>query len=307
MKTMLKYALAPAVVLALGSVTPASAQEAVRGLLTYDPGCGASQQCVPSVTVSGTVEQDRDKRVLELTVKLKLALVLVHSVIEADGAAKSDIIAQQDNVGNSVDHAFGTGEGNNPGQEPPLSSYPLLLNTLIGNSFNGNSGIIQGNQDVGNMANQANVVAVAVSDAGTVYSDASSALTQKNSGNTVVSSTWINDQIFPTVVPTKTAWIQDSINGNSGVMNINQNAGNMNNQFNGVSMAIATEAVVALSEADLGQFNVGNSVTETNTVKFDLIDNSVNGNSGVTTVNQTTGNMNNQATVVSFAGIASIQ
>jgi hypothetical protein len=40
-------------------------------------------------------------------------------------------------------------------------------------------------------------------------------------------------------------------------------------------------------------------------VKFDLISNSVNGNSGIVGVNQSVGNMNNQASAVSVAALTS--
>jgi hypothetical protein len=59
--------------------------------------------------------------------------------------------------------------------------------------------------------------------------------------------------------------------------------------------------LVALAEADLGQETANNDVIEINSVKLDLILNSVNGNHGITNVNQSAGNMNNQANVVSIS------
>jgi len=93
--------------------------------------------------------------------------------------------------------------------------------------------------------------------------------------------------------------------GNAGVLTINQAAGNMNNQANALSIALSLDAGVALSEADLGQFNTGNTVHETNVgtnlegaePKTARITASVNGNSGVVGVNQSSGNMANQAIV----------
>ena len=85
---------------------------------------------------------------------------------------------------------------------------------------------------------------------------------------------------------------------------VNQNVGNMNNQLNALSLAAGLEADFALADAFLGQFNTQNIVSEFQTIRTATITNSVNHNIGVTNVNQVTGNMNNQAAVVSFAGSA---
>ena len=62
------------------------------------------------------------------------------------------------------------------------------------------------------------------------------------------------------------AVIENSINDNTGIVNVNQAPGSMNNQANLVSVAVSLvspgEGGVALSEADLGQVNVGNQVYE---------------------------------------------
>jgi uncharacterized membrane protein YdcZ (DUF606 family) len=86
---------------------------------------------------------------------------------------------------------------------------------------------------------------------------------------------------------------------------VNQNAGNMNNQLNALAMAVGLGSKWALSEAALGQSNIGNTIVALNTVKSDTITGSVNDNTGVIGVNQTVGNMNNQASVVSMAVLSS--
>jgi hypothetical protein len=95
--------------------------------------------------------------------------------------------------------------------------------------------------------------------------------------------------------------ITDSINGNEGVTEVNQAAGNMNNQLNAAAIAVCLDGAVALSEADLGQASWGNIVLEYNTDKTALISGSVNSNTGVTFVNQTSGNMANQANNLSLS------
>jgi hypothetical protein len=263
-----------------------------------------------SVSVTATIDKEKDKRVLELVAKLKLAVIFVANVIRPEGAAESEVVVEQENQGNTVNHDFGTAANDDPVN--PLAPYPFKLDAEIADSFNGNSGVVQGNQDVGNMVNQANVASVAVTDSATVFSDAQATASQHNDGNTTTTVTFIDpDQVVNpppahSLEVTKTARIMDSVNNNSGVVHVNQNAGDMNNQLNGTSMAIGLEGIVALSETDLGQFNTGNDVTDTNTVKLDIITGSVSGNSGIVNVNQSSGAMNNQATMISFAGIANI-
>jgi len=62
---------------------------------------------------------------------------------------------------------------------------------------------------------------------------------------------------------------------------------------------------VALAESVLGQVNTGNTVLEVETLKVDRIAESINNNTGIGGVNQSSGNMNNQASAVSFSAITS--
>ncbi|MFZ1060768.1 MAG: hypothetical protein WAP47_16415, partial [Candidatus Rokuibacteriota bacterium] len=101
--------------------------------------------------------------------------------------------------------------------------------------------------------------------------------------------------------PDREATIKDSLNHNSGIAQVNQNTGNMNNQTNAVALAVGLGADVALSEAALGQVNAWNTVYDVATVKYDFIKGSVNSNTGIVSVNQSSGNMNNQGTAISVA------
>jgi hypothetical protein len=94
-----------------------------------------------------------------------------------------------------------------------------------------------------------------------------------------------------------------SVNDNTGVTFLNQNAGVASNQYNSLTLAFGVEGSnVALAEADLGQWNTGNLTISVNTIRVATIDNSVNNNIGVTAVNQNVGNFNNQATKISISG-----
>jgi hypothetical protein len=113
--------------------------------------------------------------------------------------------------------------------------------------------------------------------------------------------------------------ITGSGNANSGVLSINQAAGNMNNQGNAVSIAVdarvgGTPPAVpvdptqqessgfAEAQAAVDQLNTANFVNTVNLLfRSGAIDDSLNNNSGVVHVNQAPGNMNNQANALSLA------
>jgi hypothetical protein len=113
------------------------------------------------------------------------------------------------------------------------------------------------------------------------------------------------------------AAIANSFSGNTGVLGFNQSPGNMNNQVNLVSLAVAlTDSGVALSEADLGQFNLFNVVEESDSIgdpggvginKSASILASLNNNTGIVGLNQSAGNMANQANVVSMSFVSAAQ
>jgi len=292
MKKLLTYALAPALVLALGATTPAFAQELLVEEPNGDNGDNGGNGRDYKDPVSAYVYAYKNRYVLEKVLKAKLVLVLSYGIIPTDGAAESDVIVKQKNTNQTVDH-----DDLGPQGDP----NPLNLDATASNSYNTNSGIIQANQDVGNMVNQGNVASVALTGSNTALTDANAAASQKNRGNISTTRVPFNLEVW-----NKEALIEDSLNTNSGVIHFNQNAGDMNNQLNVTSVAVGDGSIVAMADSQLGQFNTGNQVFDTNTQKRDRILGSVNGNSGIVNVNQSSGKFNNQATVVSFAGSANI-
>jgi hypothetical protein len=186
----------------------------------------------------------------------------------------------------------------------------------IVNSGIGNSGVLSINQAAGNMNNQGNAVSIAVDfdrtdppppgtpvlDEG--FTNSQAHVDQRN-----------NDNLVDTInIVFRDALIRDSVNSNSGVAHVNQAPGNMANQSNAFSLAVslAQGGGIALAEADLGQVNRFNRVKESDKAgirdaqfvginkRADIIG-SITGNTGVVGVNQSAGNMANQANIVSFA------
>lgn len=193
-------------------------------------------------------------------------------------------------------------------------------------SGNNNSGILALNVASGNFMNQANSISAAV-DARTVggggpdgqqvedgigFAESMAAAEQRN-----------NDSLVRTVdLLFRDGEIVDSLNGNDGVIFVNVGPGNMGNQANALSLAVSfADEGVALSEADLGQWNQRNVVRESDSLggngvdgcagggvdcgfginKSALVQNSINGNAGIVGVNVSSGNFANQANITSFS------
>lgn len=259
------------------------------------------------VFVVATITKDQTVLVTDSLTKNKTASITVtFDAPELAGAAEANAVANIDNHGNVVtaaDLAHAINPGIFGGVAPSTTEMQVFRFATISGSISTNNGIVGVNQDVGNMSNQANIVAFAMTDVGDAFVNSQADLSQNNSGNSV----WHVEPPFEGVAPPTnlSAVIDTSINGNIGVVGVNQNAGNMNNQTNELALAVGTSAVYALAEADLGQNNSGNIVQELNTGKVGSISGSINGNTGIVQVNQSTGNMNNQASAFSISVLTS--
>lgn len=264
----------------------------------------AVRPALADLTLFVDVFKDKDKVVFEDLQKLKFATVNVVGDFVPEGAAEAEALANVLNEGNRVDDNVGGTSTN----------FGIERDALLDGSINNNTGIVGVNQDVGNMVNQANIVAVAATDTATAFADSQAAVDQANRGNSSRQEEQLNPPLSqvsgppfdPALFdPDRTASIIGSVNSNAGIIGVNQNAGNMNNQTNAVALAVGIGSQVALAESELGQVNTGNTVVEVATVKLDRITDSVNLNTGIIGVNQSSGNMNNQASAISFSAITS--
>jgi hypothetical protein len=173
-------------------------------------------------------------------------------------------------------------------------TFEVVNDDLIFESFNGFSGIAQVNQAAGSMNNQGNVVAVAVTNDAFSWALAHSqaAVEKVNYFNTHIS---YDDFLEDT--------IGFSFNGFSGIAQVNQAAGFMNNQDNAASVAanLGGNGLVAVSDAFLTMTNTDNNYFADFGNRTASIQNSFNGAAGIAQVNQGPGSMNNQANVVSIS------
>jgi hypothetical protein len=261
--------------------------------LLAGPAFAQETQADPSLVVTDATI----KRILTRESILVTTLVTARATINSapEKFAESMVTANQSNAGN-------TACGNCAEKDD-----------LITGSGTNNSGIISMNQASGNNSNQGTIVSVAIDaddDEGPPDEDApghvgfahaSAAATQSQSRNNIDTVNLIY----------RDAVITNSLNSNTGLVYANQSSGNMNNQLNTLSLAFSlASSGVALSEAALGQFNtngrVGESTSTNSTVginKLSRIANSLNDNVGIFGVNQSSGNMANQANIVSVAAI----
>ncbi len=252
---------------------------------------------VAEVIIFVDIFKDKDIIILEDIDKIKRVTINVDAVINPETAAESSAIKNQVNKHNTVDLDFVTG-----------TLVEDARDALMDHSVRDDVGVTQFNQDVGNMVNQANVVSIALTTPDpttedTTFVESQASQEQINKHNTVIE---LGKLALNPEDPDYEAIIDHSVRDNLGITQVNQNSGNMNNQDNNLSVALGLDngAVVALSEADLGQVNKHNSVNSKNTIKRNTLLWSVRNNTGITSVNQSTGNMNNQDTSISFAAFS---
>ncbi len=275
------------------------------------------------VEVFASIQKTKDITITENITITKTVDITVNALeLQYSSAAEADAIVNQENSGNRVDSSLQQlGDVN----LSDVNNFGIDVDASITDSIHDNTGIVDVNQDVGNMANQGNQVALAIAvpeagaEASPVVVNSQSEAEQINRNNAV----WHGEDPgslsadAPFVIGNpdgnnENATIDGSINDNVGIVNVNQNAGNMNNQANSEALAVATDlAGVALSEATLGQVNTNPENTENGfpaVFEFGVTKNasmtgSLNGNTGVGGVNQASGNMANQANIFSLAFI----
>lgn len=100
----------------------------------------------------------------------------------------------------------------------------------------------------------------------------------------------------------QSARIEGSGNDNAGLVGINQDAGNVNNQTNVVAVALGADGN-AINQVDVAGSIVttGNTSVVTSGARVATMDGSFNDTLGVAQINQNAGNLNQQANIVAVA------
>lgn len=261
----------------------------------------ATAPAFATVTVTALIDKTKTISVTENISVTKNVDINATVSLRATKAAEGDTIVNQTNIDNRA-----------------CDNCAEKLD-WIHDSITGNTGAIAVNEAAGNMNNQSNGVTAAVDSSEPFvpppgntnppttpggYAQAQASVDQrmgvdKDSGGGYINTGTAN--VINTVnVVFRDADIDNSINTNTGIIQVNQSAGNINNQSNTVTLALALSGGVALSEADLGQANANNKVHEQDVNKNVEMTGSIQNNLGIVGVNQTSGNFANQANVVAL-------
>jgi len=119
-----------------------------------------------------------------------------------------------------------------------------------------------------------------------------------SSARALVSQTQIGN-VMEEGLTASIAVVRDSFQNNRGIIGANQNTGNLNNQANVQVIAhVAEGPPIRLGEGTVEQRLVDNTMVTSGAPRQDLIENSFGGTVGIVGINQSAGNLNNQANVV---------
>ena len=194
------------------------------------------------------------------------------------------------------------------------------------NSFVGFTGIGQSNQAAGQMNNQGNVAAVAFVSDNDAYASSLAAVGVSNKNNEYTvnkrkdSLGCYIDWWTPSSTVTQTDNMTGSFNRFVGIGQSNQSAGSMNNQNNAVAVAAGVNedskggwcgfsggsGMVAMAGSELAMTNSCNKFQIDKVAFTNNMTGSFNCFVGIGQSNQSAGNMNNQANVVSVAAAVSL-
>jgi hypothetical protein len=196
------------------------------------------------------------------------------------GGAVATIVVDQRVVGNRVEE------------------QNISRTTRFENSGRDNLGIVNINQDAGNLNNQANVTVLAILQGGTNVGSAVHGLdiaaTAARTDNTVITGGGHRENR-----------IASSFAGTVGLVNANQSGGNLNSQANLVALGLGVLAVpdfAPLGDSALGEIAARSSVIREGPggSRIDVVTDSFGGYRGVALVSQVSGDLNvvrNSATI----------
>jgi hypothetical protein len=194
----------------------------------------------------------------------------------APGAAMGAAIVEQGLIGNQV------------------KEHNVNRRTMILGSFRNNQGIVNVNQDSGNLNNQANVRVLAMVEAGSlVYDLKLTGLVQRIDNVLISSGGERQDRIA------------SSFREMVGIAGVNQSAGNLNQQANvlvlGVGLALGPE-MVTLGDVILEEVNANNTLTQGPLgPRTDAITGAFRDFRGIAQVSQSAGDLN---AVSNFLGVS---
>ncbi len=248
------------------------------GVVLVASGLVAGPFSVRGVIVSAAEDDTtKDGAGSDLSVSVN-TIVGVEAVVRAGaGALEGAAIAEQALIGNRVEE------------------QNAIRRVLIQDAFQDNQGILNVNQEAGNLNNQANVRVLAVGSADSLVEGLDFGGSSRGAHNTLISSGGEREDR-----------IVNSFGGTAGIVGANQSAGNLNQQANvlilGIGAALGPE-VVALGDATLGEVSALDTVKQKGAggPRADIITDSFAGFRGIAQVNQSAGDLNSLRNVFGFS------
>ncbi len=231
-----------------------------------------------SETFVNEIENITENEEVNITKEINITM---NQDIVGESSAESEVIVVEESNGNRLT------------ESDDVESSALIED----GSFEGVKGIIGINQSPGSLNSQGNSVRVSFAKEGT------DALLNSNA---TVSSSISGNEITATGSERSNIIESSAFEAVTGIVSVNQSAGNINVQHNVVSMSIGGSPVSAISNIDLGRINgsqlASNVVLEQNVSKIDRIERfAFQGASGIISINQSSGNMNNQMNIVTIS------
>jgi hypothetical protein len=284
---------------------------------------GFSALAMADVTITGVIDKAKSKVVGEIVTIEKDHEIGVKQIVKPSSSAESQALKNDTNTGNSVTETPKEGREEEPPDytyndateeytpvpgtgSPAVAPIPVTrAATIDASTFDAAAGVLNVNQAPGSMNNQGNADSLAFGgDAADILpvdpgTQGATAYTGGTFLHAESSAEKINtDNAVAAELSNRTNLIDNAFIGVDGLVGVNQAAGNVNNQNNATALSVG-EAIASLSEADLGMTNSGNIDSANWTTTTDSLTNGAfGGASGILGVNQSSGNMNNQANVV---------
>lgn len=161
------------------------------------------------------------------------------------------------------------------------------VNSSVGFEFSGldNRGMVNVNQEAGNLNNQANVRVIALVLDGQQIQTFDFDILQVRA-----------DNVLTVIGGIRETHISDSFTGTRGVVGINQSAGSLNQESNALLVALGATLgsnVSMVGDSTMASVSSNNSLTEGGGTRTDSMTNSFGNFTGIAQVAQSAGDMNN--------------
>ena len=167
---------------------------------------------------------------------------------------------------------------------------------LLQDSFNGNAGLVNLNQEAGNVNNQANVrvLAFMATEVGSIIGSLNLSMSQAATNNTVLSDGGSHSTS-----------ITNSFGNTAGIAGVNQTAGSANNQLNILAMVVGDTLgpdALPMGDTTLGQVSSGRRDASIGvSSRSDVIENAFANFRGIAQVNQSSGDVNSVGNVMGIS------